>query len=75
MIFVVIARAESERSAHQAQALWAACQALWATVRTGEPGVHWKNKLRPLKSEISAVSSVAGKSIIKINTYSYNHSP
>lgn len=53
------ARAESERSAHQAQALWAACQALWATVRTGEPGVHWKNKLRPLKSEIRAVSKVA----------------
>lgn len=53
------ARAESERSAHQAQALWAACQALWSTVRTGEPGVHWKNKLRPLKSEIRAVSKVA----------------
>uniref|UniRef100_A0A034VL67 MICOS complex subunit MIC60 n=1 Tax=Bactrocera dorsalis TaxID=27457 RepID=A0A034VL67_BACDO len=53
------ARAESERSAHQAQALWAACQALWATVSTGEPGVHWRNKLRPLKSEIKAISKVA----------------
>lgn len=53
------ARADAERSAHQAQALWAACQALWATVRTGEPGVHWKNKLRPLKSEIGAVFKVA----------------
>ncbi|KAM7361738.1 inner membrane mitochondrial protein mitofilin isoform 2-T2 [Cochliomyia hominivorax] len=53
------ARAESERSAHQAQALWAACQALWATVRTGEPGEHWKTKLRPLKNEIKAISKVA----------------
>ncbi|CAD6994257.1 MICOS complex subunit Mic60 [Ceratitis capitata] len=53
------ARAEAERSAHQAQALWAACQALWATVSTGEPGVHWRNKLRPLKSEIKAISKVA----------------
>ena len=55
------ARAEAERSAHQAQALWAACQALWATVRTGEPGVHWKNKLRPLKREMRAISKVAGE--------------
>ncbi|XP_055922362.1 MICOS complex subunit Mic60 [Eupeodes corollae] len=53
------ASAESERSTHQAQALWSACQALWATVRTGEPGVHWRNKLRPLKSEISAVTKVS----------------
>ncbi|GBP97643.1 MICOS complex subunit Mic60 [Eumeta japonica] len=53
------ARADSERSAHQAQALWAACQALWATVRTGEPGEHWKTKLRPLKNEIKAISKVA----------------
>jgi len=53
------ARAEAERSAHQAQALWAACQALWASVRTGEPGVNWRNKLRPLKNEIFAISKVA----------------
>ncbi|XP_073814996.1 inner membrane mitochondrial protein mitofilin isoform X2 [Musca autumnalis] len=53
------ARAESERSAHQAQALWAACQALWSTVRTGEPGEDWKNKLRPLKKEIKAITKVA----------------
>ncbi|XP_055853064.1 MICOS complex subunit Mic60 isoform X2 [Episyrphus balteatus] len=52
-------RAESDRSAHQAQALWASCQALWATVRTGEPGVHWRNKLRPLKAEINAVTKVS----------------
>ncbi|XP_017483076.1 PREDICTED: MICOS complex subunit Mic60 isoform X1 [Rhagoletis zephyria] len=53
------ARAAAERSAHQAQALWAACQSLWATVSTGEPGEHWRNKLRPLKSEIKAISKVA----------------
>lgn len=53
------ARAESERSAHQAQALWAACQALWSTVRTGEPGEHYTNKLRPLKNEIKAISKVS----------------
>lgn len=59
-LLLKLARAESERSAHQAQALWAACQALWATVRTGEPGEHWTNKLRPLKNEIRAIAKVAG---------------
>ncbi|XP_017846690.1 MICOS complex subunit Mic60 isoform X2 [Drosophila busckii] len=52
-------RAETERSANQAQALWAACQALWASVRTATPGVHYKEKLRPLKNEISAIAKVA----------------
>uniref|UniRef100_A0A1B0BMJ6 MICOS complex subunit MIC60 n=1 Tax=Glossina palpalis gambiensis TaxID=67801 RepID=A0A1B0BMJ6_9MUSC len=53
------ARAEGERSSHQAQALWAACQALWSSVRTGEPGTHWKAKLRPLRNEIKAIKKVA----------------
>uniref|UniRef100_A0A1A9W3S9 MICOS complex subunit MIC60 n=1 Tax=Glossina brevipalpis TaxID=37001 RepID=A0A1A9W3S9_9MUSC len=53
------ARAEGERSSHQAQALWAACQALWSSVRAGEPGTHWKNKLRPLRNEIKAIKKVA----------------
>uniref|UniRef100_A0A1A9ZQX2 MICOS complex subunit MIC60 n=1 Tax=Glossina pallidipes TaxID=7398 RepID=A0A1A9ZQX2_GLOPL len=52
-------RAGGERSSHQAQALWAACQALWSSVRTGEPGTHWKTKLRPLRSEIKAIKIVA----------------
>lgn len=56
-----IERAETERSANQAQALWAACQALWASVRTATPGVHYKDKLRPLKNEISAIAKVAGE--------------
>lgn len=57
---LILARAESEKCANQAQALWAACQALWASVRTGEPGVHWQQKLRPLQTEIKAVSRAAG---------------
>ncbi|XP_030369709.1 MICOS complex subunit Mic60 isoform X2 [Scaptodrosophila lebanonensis] len=52
-------RAETERTANQAQALWAACQALWASVRTATPGVHYKDKLRPLKNEINAIAKVA----------------
>ncbi|EDV94402.1 MICOS complex subunit Mic60 isoform X2 [Drosophila grimshawi] len=52
-------RAETERTANQAQALWAACQALWASVRTATPGVHYKDKLRPLKNEIKAIAKVA----------------
>uniref|UniRef100_A0A1B0F9A5 MICOS complex subunit MIC60 n=1 Tax=Glossina morsitans morsitans TaxID=37546 RepID=A0A1B0F9A5_GLOMM len=39
-LFATQARAEGERSSHQAPALWAACQALWCSVRTGEPGTH-----------------------------------
>ncbi|KAH8284334.1 hypothetical protein KR018_001890 [Drosophila ironensis] len=52
-------RADAERTANQAQALWAACQALWASVRTATPGVHYKEKLRPLKSEINAIAKVS----------------
>uniref|UniRef100_A0A1A9ZGC1 MICOS complex subunit MIC60 n=1 Tax=Glossina pallidipes TaxID=7398 RepID=A0A1A9ZGC1_GLOPL len=54
-----IARAEGEQSSHQAQALWAAYQALWCLVRTGEPGTHWKTKLCPLRNEIKAIKIVA----------------
>lgn len=42
-------------------ALWATCQALWPTVRTGEHEKDLKSKLRPLKKEIKAVTKVAGK--------------
>ncbi|XP_039490661.1 MICOS complex subunit Mic60 [Drosophila santomea] len=52
-------RADAERTANQAQALWAACQALWASVRAATPGVHYKEKLRPLKNEINAIAKVA----------------
>lgn len=53
------ARADSERSAHQAQNLWGACQALWSSVRAGQPGVSWKEKLRPLSTELQAVAIAA----------------
>ncbi|KAH8251743.1 hypothetical protein KR038_005859 [Drosophila bunnanda] len=52
-------RADAERTANQAQALWAACQALWASVRSATPGVHYSEKLRPLKNEINAIAKVA----------------
>lgn len=55
------ARADAERQVHQAQSLWSACQALWASVRTGEPGVAWQKRLRPLASEVCAVSKAGGK--------------
>lgn len=52
-------RADNEKSAYQAQSLWASCQALWSSMREGEPGKSWRQQLRPLKSEISAVKSAA----------------
>lgn len=53
------ARAVSEKSTHQTQALWGACQALLASVRGGDPAVHWSNKLRPLKNEIHGLAKVS----------------
>lgn len=53
------ARADADRMVHQAQSLWSACQALWASLKSGEPGVSWQSKLRPLGSEVSSISSAA----------------
>lgn len=52
-------RADAEKSAHQAQALWGACQSLWASMTSGQPGKSWREQLRPLKDEISAVARAA----------------
>ncbi|XP_065076199.1 MICOS complex subunit Mic60 isoform X1 [Ochlerotatus camptorhynchus] len=52
-------RADAEKSAHQAQALWGACQSLWSSIRSGQPGKSWREQLRPLKDEISAVARAA----------------
>ncbi|XP_058813536.1 MICOS complex subunit Mic60 isoform X2 [Topomyia yanbarensis] len=52
-------RADAERSAHQAQALWGACQSLWSSIRSGQPGKSWREQLRPLNDEISAVGRAA----------------
>lgn len=69
--FLFAERADSERTANQAQALWAACQALWASVRTATPGVHYKEKLRPLKNEINAIAKVSSKSALLDSQKSY----
>ncbi|KAJ6638910.1 MICOS complex subunit Mic60 [Pseudolycoriella hygida] len=53
------ARADADRMVHQAQSLWSACQALWASVKSGEPGTPWQLKLRPLASEVSSISKAA----------------
>ena len=58
-MFNLIERADAEKSAFQAQSLWAACQTLWSSVREGQPGKSWRQELRPLKSEIKAVGSAA----------------
>lgn len=55
----LVERADAEKSAYQAQSLWAACQTLWSSVREGQPGKSWRQELRPLKSEIKAVGSAA----------------
>ncbi|KAG4075514.1 hypothetical protein HA402_003339 [Bradysia odoriphaga] len=53
------ARADADRMVHQAQSLWSACQALWASLKSGEPGTSWQLKLRPLGSEVSSISRAA----------------
>ncbi|XP_058062762.1 MICOS complex subunit Mic60 isoform X2 [Anopheles bellator] len=50
---------DAEKSAHQAQALWGACQSLWSSIRSGQPGKSWRDQLRPLKDEIAAVARAA----------------
>lgn len=55
----LVAHADAEKSAHQAQALWGACQSLWSSIRSGQPGKSWRDQLRPLKDEISAVGRAA----------------
>lgn len=61
------AKAESDRIAHQSQVLWSACQALFKAVKAGCPGVPWKDQLRPLEPEISAVvkASASGDDLVK----------
>lgn len=39
--------------------MWASCQALWSSVREGEPGKSWREQLRPLTTEINAVKEAA----------------
>ncbi|XP_058062761.1 MICOS complex subunit Mic60 isoform X1 [Anopheles bellator] len=55
----LIEHSDAEKSAHQAQALWGACQSLWSSIRSGQPGKSWRDQLRPLKDEIAAVARAA----------------
>ncbi|XP_053669452.1 MICOS complex subunit Mic60 [Anopheles marshallii] len=59
--------ADAEKSAHQAQALWGACQSLWSSIRSGQPGKSWRDQLRPLKDEIAAVArSAEGDELVAV---------
>lgn len=54
--------------AHQAQVLWSACQALYRSIKAGCPGVPWKDQIRPLEPEVTAVTKAAGR-LHNINVY------
>ncbi|XP_012281566.1 MICOS complex subunit Mic60 isoform X1 [Orussus abietinus] len=55
------ARLDEERSACDAQMLWAACQALARAVKVAPPGATPDKAIRPLEPEINAVSKAAPK--------------
>ncbi|CAG9766278.1 unnamed protein product [Ceutorhynchus assimilis] len=52
-------RNDADASSKQAQVLWAACQSLLRAVRSGCPGIPWKDQIRPLKPEIQGVVNAA----------------
>lgn len=53
------ARASSDKSAQQAEALWSACISLWNSVKYGDPTVSWDQRIKPLENEIKAISTAA----------------
>ncbi|XP_008198305.1 MICOS complex subunit Mic60 isoform X2 [Tribolium castaneum] len=55
------ARDAADKAAKQSQVLWAACQALLRAIKTGCPGIPWKDQLRPLSPEITLVQKAAAK--------------
>lgn len=55
------ARTDADRQVHQAQSLWSACSALWASMRTVDTKQPWQKQLRPLKAEVEAVRKASGK--------------
>jgi mitofilin len=55
------ARDAADKAAKQSQVLWAACQALLRAIKTGCPGIPWKDQLRPLSPEITLVRKAAAK--------------
>ncbi|XP_044267340.1 MICOS complex subunit Mic60 isoform X1 [Tribolium madens] len=55
------ARDAADKAAKQSQVLWAACQALLRAIKSGCPGIPWKDQLRPLSPEITLVQKAAAK--------------
>ncbi|XP_057664524.1 MICOS complex subunit Mic60 isoform X1 [Diorhabda carinulata] len=51
----------ADAASRQAQVLWSACQALLRAIKAGCPGLSWKDQIRPLEPEISAVEKAAAE--------------
>ncbi|KAJ8942754.1 hypothetical protein NQ314_009965 [Rhamnusium bicolor] len=52
---------DADEAARQAQVLWSACQALLRAIKAGCPGLAWKDQIRPLEPEITAVKRAAAQ--------------
>ncbi|XP_028130674.1 MICOS complex subunit Mic60 isoform X3 [Diabrotica virgifera virgifera] len=49
----------ADAASRQAQVLWSACQSLLRAIKAGCPGLSWKEQIRPLEPEITAVQKAA----------------
>lgn len=56
-----LVRADADKSAQRAQALWSACISLWNSVKYGDPTVSWDKRIRPLEKEIKAIGTAAAE--------------
>lgn len=54
-------KADADENSKRCQVLWSACQSLLRAIRSGCPGIAWKDQIRPLNPEINAVKEAAGK--------------
>ncbi|XP_049823305.1 MICOS complex subunit Mic60 isoform X2 [Aethina tumida] len=61
-------KANQDASEKRAQVLWSACQALIRSLKAGCPGQNWRDQLRPLNPEISAVQKAAAENDELVNT-------
>jgi len=55
----VYVKREADNSARQSTILWSACQALNRALKSGCPGVPWKDQVRPLEPELNAIKKAA----------------
>lgn len=55
---------EADETSKQAQVLWSSCQALLRAIRAGCPGIPWKDQIRPLEPELTAVEKAAGIKVV-----------